>query len=144
MTRLEKECDLTWVQENVPRLFEASLEGLGRVRDIVNNLRDFAHLDKADVDELDLNEAMQSTVEILRHEIEARQLLLKTYFGDVPSVICRPARIHQVFHNLLLNAIQASEPGATIEVRTATDHDEALVEVKDGGGYRRHASGSDL
>jgi signal transduction histidine kinase len=133
VTRLEEECDLAWVQENLPRLFEASLEGLSRVRDIVKNLRDFARLDEAELDELDLNEALKSTVEILRHEIEERQILLKTCFGDLPSVVCRPGRIHQVFHNLLLNAIQASEPAGTIEVRTATDHDEALVDVQDRG-----------
>jgi two-component system NtrC family sensor kinase len=133
VVRLEDECDLAWVQENLPRLFEASLEGLSRVRDIVKNLRDFARLDEAELDELDLNEALKSTVEILRHEIEARQILLKTCFGDLPPVVCRPGRIHQVFHNLLLNAIQASAPMGTIEVGTAIDHDEVLVDVQDQG-----------
>ncbi len=102
-------------------------------RDIVKNLRDFARLDEAELDELDLNEALKSTVEILRHEIEARQILLKTCFGDLPPVVCRPGRIHQVFHNLLLNAIQASAPMGTIEVGTAIDHDEVLVDVQDQG-----------
>jgi two-component system NtrC family sensor kinase len=48
-------------------------------------------------------------------------------------VVCRPGKIHQVFHNLLLNAIQASQPGGIIELRTAIDRDRALVEVQDHG-----------
>ena len=58
---------------------------------------------------------------------------MHTDFGQLPPVVCRPGKIHQVFHNLLLNAIQASQPGGIIELRTATDRDQALVEVQDHG-----------
>ena len=133
VARLVEECDLAWVQENVPRLFDASLEGLRRVRDIIINLRDFARLDEAELDELDLNAALASTVEVLRHEIEEKQISLRTCFGELPQVVCHPGKINQVFHILLLNAIQASESKGTIELRTAASGNEALVDVQDQG-----------
>jgi signal transduction histidine kinase len=132
-THLEQQCDLAWIQENLPRLIEASVDGLARVRDIVKNLRDFARLDEAELDGLDLNVALQCTAEVLRHEIEAKQITLKTGLGELPLVVCRPGKVNQVFHNLLLNAIQASEVGGVIELRTAAQQDEAIVEVQDHG-----------
>jgi signal transduction histidine kinase len=131
--QLEASCDLPWVRENLPKLFDSSLQGLRRIRDIVMNLRDFARLDEAELDELDLNAALQSTVEVLRHEIEGKQLTLELAFGELPQVICRPGKIHQVFHNLLLNAIQASERHGVVQLRSEAKGDVAVVEVQDHG-----------
>lgn len=133
VAELEAAGDLAWIEENLPRLFAASLEGLGRVRNIVQNLREFARLDAAELDELDLNAALASTLEILARDVQEKQLAVQTDFGPIPPVVCRPGKIHQVFHNLLLNAIQASQPRGTIDLRTATDRDQALVEVQDHG-----------
>lgn len=133
VAQLEAAGDLAWIEENLPRLFAASLEGLGRVRNIVQNLREFARLDAAELDELDLNAALASTLEILARDVQEKQLAVQTDFGPIPPVVCRPGKIHQVFHNLLLNAIQASQPRGTIDLRTATDRDQALVEVQDHG-----------
>jgi signal transduction histidine kinase len=38
-----------------------------------------------------------------------------------------------VFHNLLLNAIQASRTQGTVELRTGAGSDQAVVEVQDHG-----------
>lgn len=132
---LEGQCDLQWIQESLPRVFESSLEGLGRVRDIVKNLRDFARLDEAEWDDLDLNAALKSTVEVLAHEMEDSQVAAEfSLQEDLPPVTCRPAKINQVLYNLLQNAIQASEPGGRVFMRTLADHGEAaIVEVEDQG-----------
>jgi signal transduction histidine kinase len=90
-------------------------------------------LDEADLDELDLNAALQCTVDVLRHEIDDRHIVLTTDFAPLPKVLCRPGKVHQVFHNLLLNAIQASETGGAIQLGTAADGDAAVVQVQDHG-----------
>jgi len=133
LRELEAANDLAWIEENLPRLFASSLEGLGRVRNIVQNLREFARLDSAELDALDLNAALTSTLEVLAHDVQDKQLVVETRFGQLPPVVCRPGKIHQVFHNLLLNAIQASEPHGILELRTAVECDQALVEVQDHG-----------
>jgi signal transduction histidine kinase len=49
-------------------------------------------------------------------------------------VDCHPAKINQVFLNVLLNAIQASPAEGLIEVRTRLDRNVAvLVEIEDHG-----------
>jgi two-component system NtrC family sensor kinase len=103
------------------------------VRDIIMNLREFARLDQAELDQLDLNAALESTVEILRHEIDERQITVEKCFESIPLVTCYPAKINHVLLSLLLNAMQASDPKSTIWLRTVKDHDAVVVEVEDRG-----------
>lgn len=134
--RLEDDIDLPYIRASLPRLFERSLDGLSRVRDIVRNLRDFARLDEADFSEVDLNAALQSTLEIAAHEIKKKTIDLRTHFADLPPVCCHPGKINQVFLNVLMNAIQASQAGGTVEVSTRTDEARiggAIIEVRDNG-----------
>jgi signal transduction histidine kinase len=133
VARLEKAIDLSYLHQNIPRQFETSLEGLKRVRDIVNNLLDFARLDEVEFEEADLNDALAETVEMLRHEIRKKEIRLEPHLQDLPRLLCHPGKINQVLLNLLLNAIQASEPGGVVEVRTRAEPDAVVVEVEDHG-----------
>lgn len=130
---LEEELDLDWIREDLPRTFDASIEGLKRVRDIVKNLREFARLDEADFEAVDLRRALEATLNVLHRELEQRGITVLVEGAEVPPVYCRPQKVNQVFYNLLLNAIQASEDGSTIEVRTYAEGDGVLVEIEDDG-----------
>ncbi len=132
--RMEETIDLPYIQENFGRDFEASLQGLQRVRDIVGNLRDFARLDEADFKAIDLSVALTSTIEIARYELRSKDIQLQTEFQEVPHVACHPSKLNQVFLNLLMNAIQASSPGGAITLRTrAPSEDTVEIEVEDQG-----------
>lgn len=131
--QLEEEIDLPYIQEHLDRQFAKSLEGLQRVRDIVRNLRDFARLDEAEFKEADLNEALASTLEILRYEIKQKEIVVETAYRDLPPVLCHPGKINQVFLNLLVNAVQACAPGGQVTVSTSRDAAGVMVAVADNG-----------
>jgi signal transduction histidine kinase len=131
--RMEEQIDLAFIQENLDRQFSKSLEGLQRVRDIVRNLRDFARLDEAEHKQVELNAAIESTIEIIHHEISKKQIRLETCFGELPPVLCHPGKVNQVVLNLLVNAIQACEPGGVIQVRTSAEEPGVLIEIEDNG-----------
>jgi signal transduction histidine kinase len=136
--RLEEEIGLPFLRDNLPRLFESSAEGLRRVSAIVQNLRDFARLDEADVKEVDLNAALRSTVEALGHESYKKALRVEAALEELPPVTCHAGKINQTFLNILLNAIQASEREGRIDVRTRPDGETAvIIEIEDhGSGIR--------
>ncbi len=135
--QLEQDIDLPYIRECLPRLFERSLDGLARVRDIVKNLRDFARLDEAEFKEVDLNAALQSTLEIISHELKSHAIDLLTQFADIPPVLCHPGKINQVFLNVLMNAIQASPSGGLVAVEARKDESNPIggvvIEVRDAG-----------
>jgi signal transduction histidine kinase len=107
---------------------------LQRVRAIVQNLRTFARLDEAERKEVDLNTALQSTLEVLDHELSQKRLRVPTSFEGLPPVVCHPGKVSQMFFNILLNAIHASAPEGLIEVRTHPDPaGGVVVEIEDHG-----------
>ncbi|WP_406698509.1 response regulator [Singulisphaera sp. Ch08] len=135
---LEDEVDLPYLRENLPPLFDSSEDGLRRVRAIVQNLRDFARLDEAEFKDVDFNVALQCTLEVLRHEFHKKSVRVETQFQELPLVACHAGKINQVFLNILLNAVQASEREGLIDVRTRPDGAAAvIVEIEDhGSGIR--------
>jgi signal transduction histidine kinase len=137
--RLEEAADIAYFQENFARICEKSLAGLRRVRDIVENLRHFARLDEAEFTDADLNAALESTIEILRHEVNKKGLRLETHLEPLPFVPCHPGKVNQVFLNLLLNAVQACDRGGTVTARTQAEPGKGVVvEIQDNGsGIKR-------
>jgi signal transduction histidine kinase len=116
--RIEQDIDLSYIQDNLGRQFAKSLEGLQRIRDIVDNLRNFSRLDEAEFKEADLNAGLQSTIEIIQHELKNKGVRLETDFQELPLVLCHPGKLNQVFLNLIANAVQACELGGVVSVRT--------------------------
>lgn len=131
--RLEAEADLDYLHEHFARICDKTLDGLQRVRDIVRNLRDFARLDEADFKEADLNAALHSTIEIIRHQLKEADVRLETACTPLPLVLCHPGKINQVFLNLLVNAIQACDRGGVVSAHTRPEAAGVVVEVRDNG-----------
>ena len=131
--RVEKEADLGYFRQTFARMCDKTLEGLHRVRDIVRNLRDFARLDEAEFKDADLNAAVESTIEIVGFQARERGVRVDTAFEPLPPVLCHPGKVNQVFLNLLVNAIQASEPGGAVVIRTRAEATGVVIEVRDDG-----------
>ena len=130
---LSEQCDLKWIQEESPRLFERSLAGLERIRDIVQNLRQFARLDDAALDRIDVKTALESVANLMRQEFASQQVDLTVEAEPSPPIQCEPAKIHLVLHNLLSNALQASCAGGSVRMRAFPDPQGVIIEVEDQG-----------
>ncbi|MAT68561.1 MAG: hybrid sensor histidine kinase/response regulator [Planctomycetaceae bacterium] len=133
IARLVDQCDLPWIESESTKLFERSSAGLSRVRDIVENLRNFARLDAAESDAVDVAETLRAVADIVRHEFESRNVDLVVDASGGLIVECEPAKIQQAVQNLLVNALQASDAGATVQLRAAAAAEGAIIEVEDAG-----------
>jgi len=99
---------------------------------IVNSLRTFARLDKAEMDTVDIHEGIESTLTLVHHEFK-RRIEVHKDFGEIPKISCYPNQLNQVFMNILVNAGQAIEDKGDIFVRTYTKNNNAIIEIKDTG-----------
>jgi two-component system, NtrC family, sensor kinase len=90
------------------QLTENIITGAKRISDIVHSLRLFSRIDEADLKEIDLVENIESTILLLHHKISNKIKVVREY-GKIPPVPCFPAKISQVFMNVLSNAIEAIE-----------------------------------
>ncbi|MGV3484676.1 MAG: sensor histidine kinase [Planctomycetaceae bacterium] len=133
LSRREEDCDFAWLSQYLPQLLKSSTQGLARVTDIVSNLRDFARLDQAPYDLLDLGQAIRSTLEMLNHAVEEKQLTVNWSIEEEPKVLCHPEKINQVIYNVILNAIQASSLGSSLDIGLSLNSGKARMEVTDHG-----------
>lgn len=124
--------DLDFLREDLPSLLAESQEGLGRVSKIVQDLKDFSHIDQAEHQQADLNAAMESTLNVVWNELKYKAEVIRE-FGDIPLVDCIPAQINQVFLNLLVNAAQAIPQQGKIFVRSGAENGHVWFEVEDTG-----------
>jgi PAS domain S-box-containing protein len=129
---LAEDVDLEFLYEDFPQLIEESLEGAVRIRKIVGDLKDFAHPGEQDRIAADINQGLDTTINIVWNEIKYKAQLIRDY-GDIPPVICYPQQLNQVFMNLLVNAAQAIEKDGEIVVKTRHDDNCVIVQICDNG-----------
>jgi signal transduction histidine kinase len=129
---LKQRVELDYLRGDTEALLAETLGGVARVKKIVQDLRDFSHLDEAEWQRTDLHQCLDNTLNMLAHEIKYKVNVLKDY-GAVPLINCLPFQLSQVFVNLLMNATQSIEAQGTIIIRTGLDGDNVWVTVSDTG-----------
>jgi signal transduction histidine kinase len=132
VAQVRKSVDLPYLMEDVPNLIKESREGLTRVKRIVQDLKDFSHVDESTWQQADLEKGMDSTLNVVTSEIKYKAEVVKEYAG-LPEVECMPSQINQVFMNLLVNASQAIETKGVITIRSGVEGEEVWLEVADTG-----------
>ncbi|MEJ2659808.1 MAG: ATP-binding protein [Desulfobacteraceae bacterium] len=133
LQRLREEMEVDFILEDIQQLVGESLEGGNRMKQIVENLKSFARLDEAGYKMADLNQGLETTLNILRNEIKNKATVNRSY-GDIPQVLCNPGQLNQVFVNLLLNAVQAIDHQGEIDIVTRQEGEAIVIEIADTGG----------
>jgi signal transduction histidine kinase len=121
------------VLDELQELVKDGLHGIEQITDIVTNLRDFARLDRSRVATVNLNDGLNSTLLLAKHELKGHTI--NKNFTELPPVTCSPSQINQVFLNLINNAAQSIEPGPGVITLTTRREgpDQVAVEVEDNG-----------
>ncbi|MES2016222.1 MAG: ATP-binding protein [Pseudomonadota bacterium] len=132
VAQIGKDADLDFLQEDATELVRESMDGLKRVRDIVQALKDFSHVGGAEWQLADLHAGLDSTLAIVANEIKYKASVEKHY-GTLPPVLCLASQLNQVFMNLLVNAAQAIQEHGVITLRTGVDGDMVWVAIGDSG-----------
>lgn len=132
-----REIDLEYVRSDFQKALLESSEGAERIRHIVKDLRDFSRPDLPARVPADLNQAIDSTVNIV-HTMMKHSVHLEKAYGELPQIDAYPMQLKQVFMNLLVNAYQAieargdDEPGV-IRIETKFANQEISIRISDTG-----------
>ena len=132
LDRLRDEVELEYLREDLPQLLDECADGLGRVKKIVQDLKDFSRVDQADWQEADLNAGLESTLNVVRHEVKYKAEVIKQ-LAPLPPVMCLAAQLNQVFMNLIVNAVHAIAERGTITLSSGVQDGWVWVQVDDTG-----------
>jgi signal transduction histidine kinase len=130
--KLRQQLKVDFIISDVRELVAESLDGANRVRQIVQDLKSFSRVDQTERCRMNLNEMLETTINIARNEFKYIATLERN-FGKIPDILCYPQQLNQVFLNLLINSAQSLEIQGTIIVRTWSDDNSVFVSVADTG-----------
>jgi PAS domain S-box-containing protein len=142
--KLHKRCeevDLDFLKEEVPLAVDHSLDGLGRIAKIVRAMKEFSHPGSAEMQPINLNQAIELTVTVARSEWRHVADVHMELDPALPLVLCNAGEFNQVILNLLINAAHAvgdaakQQQGAkgTITLTTKCDGEWAEIQINDSG-----------
>ena len=129
---LKKKLDIDYMRGDIVKLISESIGGLQRVKRIVLDLKDFSHVGESTKLWANIEQGMDSTLNVVWNELKYKTEVVKEYAG-IPDIECIPTQINQVFMNLLMNAVQAIKEHGRITIRTGQEGENVWVEVEDTG-----------
>jgi signal transduction histidine kinase len=126
--------DIAFLKEDLRALMGESKDGIARVKQIVQDLKDFSHVDQAEWQFVDLHRGIDSTLNIARNEIKYNSDIIREY-GAIPQVECMASQLNQVFMNMLVNASHAigDDGHGKITIRTGAENGMVWIEFSDTG-----------
>ena len=128
----------TEMYKNIPTLFSGILDGSKRIKQIIEDLRDFVRRDTSDMSQsVDINAVLKSAVTLLSNMIMKSTNHFSIEYGNpLPLFKGNFQRLEQVIINLVQNACQAL-PDNRKAIFVSTSYDEKkhgiVVNVEDEG-----------
>jgi two-component system NtrC family sensor kinase len=118
---------------DMPDIITESSEGAQRVRQIVQDLKNFSRIDGAQFAAADINEGLESTISIAWNELKYKTTIIREY-GVLPLFWCNLGQLNQVFLNILVNAAHAIKEQGEIRITTREEEGAAQIAISDTGG----------
>jgi PAS domain S-box-containing protein len=130
-----------YLRTEIPKSIADSLDGVGRVAEIVRAIKEFSHPGPIEKTALDINRAIESTALVSRNEWKYVADLNLDLDPGLPPVRCVPGEFNQVILNLIVNAAHAiadvvsSQSGTkgTITVSTRRVGEWVEIRIRDTG-----------
>lgn len=141
MAKTIEEADLEYLSEEIPIAADQSLDGVKRVRKIVQSMKEFSHPGSDEKSMVDLHHIIENTVTVTINEWKYCADLSLDFIDDMPKIYCDPSEISQVFLNMIINAshaimekvgVNASDKGK-ISISTRKSNRWADIRISDTG-----------
>ena len=135
---LKEDLDLEYIKTELNILLKGMEDGAHRTVEIVKGLKMFARVDDSDLNMVDINEGIESTIVILNYQMGTSINLIKD-LGNIPNIEGYGGKLNQVFMNILTNSIYViqndpNNTSPTIWVKTwLKDADNICISIRDNG-----------
>ena len=129
-------------EEDLPQDVRASLQMIRRNVELearlIDDLLDLTRISKGKVqlslEDVDAHSLLRNALEICQADIDNKNLSLQTNLAaEQVRLEADPARLQQIFWNLIKNAVKFTPAGGRLGIRTSNDNGQLRVEVSDSG-----------
>jgi signal transduction histidine kinase len=119
--------------ENTKMLIQDASQGLQEIKEIVDSLTNFSHVQDTPAVEIDVNETLQKALKMTEKSLDGRKVLVNLA-NQLPKVKGIPNQLIQVFTNIITNATHATDrDSGVLTVKTRLINNSVLIMFKDNG-----------
>ena len=124
----EERTELLVLLKSVSETLNQTMNNLNEVVSIQTNINPI-------IEELNLNEYVNKTVEVLRNQIVKNEVVITNTISNDVTVSFNPAYLESILLNFISNAIRYKHPDRTpeIELKTYIEDNYQILEIKDNG-----------
>ncbi|GET41469.1 ATP-binding protein [Microseira wollei] len=136
--RFAEEIDVNFINKDLAQMFSSMKLGAERIRQIISFLRNFSTLEESEMQAVNINEAIDTTLLILNHRLK-RGIEVSKNYGKLPPVDCYRSQINLVLMNIIGNAIDAlllptEKTTKKILIQTEVGEKEKIkIKIRDNG-----------
>ncbi len=129
-----------YISENVPEhlenlkpLFDAINTGVTRTANIVKSLSSYSRIEKVAFHKCQIHQILENCLTMLFNHYKNRIEIKREFHDNLPEISANESTLHQVFLNILTNAIQAIDSVGVITIKTKNDKEYVSVSISDSG-----------
>lgn len=132
------EHQIKYISDDYQMLITDTQEGIGRVENIVDNLKQFSKLDHhINLDNYEINQGILFATQMMQSRLNKGIDLIKDV-QFVPLTLAYGAELNQAILNILTNAVDAVEAvgeseGGVVKITTRSDQKYIYLEIMDNG-----------
>jgi signal transduction histidine kinase len=125
---------LRWISSVIGcrALLSELADATSRISHLVEDVKNYSQLDRADVQSIDVTTGIDSTLAMLSPKLASIEVV-REFGAHVPLVEVYAAELNQVWTNLIDNAVDAMDGEGRLRLATSVDGDHVVIEIGDTG-----------
>ena len=89
------------------RIVQRGVKGIERIIKIIDYLKRLSNVDMETKGPLDLNKSINDNIRMAKTQLDIKNISIKTYLGDIPTIICARQEVNHCIYNVIKNALDA-------------------------------------
>lgn len=129
---LRQTIDADYLISDTPNLLSDIIDGIERVKKIVNNLKKISYKGGDDLIPFNINSCIKDCLKVLANELKY-SMEIKLDITACDNILGQPSELSQVFINLFMNALHACESNGILSISNKQTDSAVIIFINDNG-----------
>ncbi|NQZ24141.1 MAG: histidine kinase [Colwellia sp.] len=129
---MRQQIDAEYLIADTPSLLIDSIDGIERVKTIVNNLKKISYKGDDTFITCNINECIDDCLKLVVNELKY-SMAIKLELTDCDNILGQPYDLNQVFINLFINASHACKSKGILTIKTVQENGNVIINITDNG-----------
>jgi signal transduction histidine kinase len=125
--------DMGFLLEDADLILKTNLEGVERIKEIVEGLKSFSHAGDNNLKSVSIYDCVNTALRIVANEFKYQHKVSNELENSLPSVMSNYGQLQQVFINLLINSAHSMPKGGIVKIYSELNKQHILIHIKDNG-----------